>query len=375
LTSIRSRIQVTKGDSKLRNTASGVTEGLGRPERTAFIWHKVCRIVGSNASNRLEDRTLCFGRCVQFLYGTVRFLYRAACGVCKKFDWTPTFFVTVNDLESAISPEQLASALPTKGVNQCMNRAWSEEGRMEAMQGKICEILPETADDVFALVLAGGLEVLLPQKWGRKVLDVVSLGSDLEICGYAFCGLAGDPCVNAQFITNLTSRRSLSLREIPASPEASPCSPTPVGATPLAPPFAVVAFEQPEDERAAVPCSYPSSTPLLGNISHNLKLEQHCAPASVEALIAYVRILDLELPDLTHLMEESKQTYEQAVASYERHECLVANEFADASVDRQDRRRSWFRGFCRQTHGIQLWYRTRRGIRPWGPVGKKRRAL
>jgi hypothetical protein len=201
---------------------------------------------------------------------------------------------------------------------------------MEVIQGNICEILPETADDVFVLALAGGSEVLLPQKWVSTVLDVVSLGSDLEMCGYAFCALAGDPCVNAQFITNLTSRRSLSLRETPASPEASPCSPTPVGATPLAPPFTVVAFEQPEDERVAVPFSYPSSTPLLGNISHNLKLEQHSAPASVElaydglhraqALIAYVRILDLELPDLTHLMEESRQTYELAVASYERHE-------------------------------------------------------
>jgi hypothetical protein len=211
---------------------------------------------------------------------------------------------------------------------------------MEVMQGKICEILPETADDVFAWVLAGGLEVRLPQKWVRKVLDVVSLGSDLEICGYPYCGLAGAPCVNAEFITNLSSRRSLSLRETPASPEASPCSPSPspIGAAPLAPPFTVVGFEQ--DERIAVPFAYPSLTPLLGNI---LKSEQHSAATSVElgydglhraqALIAYVRILDLELSDLTYLMAESKRTYEQGVASYERHEYLVANEFADASVE------------------------------------------
>jgi hypothetical protein len=83
---------------------------------------------------------------------------------------------------------------------------------MEVIQWEICEILPETADDVFALVLAGGLEVRLPQTCVRKVFDVVLLRSDLEICGYAFCSLAGEPCVNAQFITNLSSRRSPSLR-------------------------------------------------------------------------------------------------------------------------------------------------------------------
>jgi hypothetical protein len=52
-----------------------------------------------------------------------------------------------------------------------------------------------------------------------------------------------------------------------------------------------------------------------------------------QALLGYVKILDLVGPNVGHLLEESKQTYAQALATYEKQDFSIAAELAAASAD------------------------------------------
>lgn len=50
-----------------------------------------------------------------------------------------------------------------------------------------------------------------------------------------------------------------------------------------------------------------------------------------QALLAYVTIVDLHVPDVSQLFDESKYTYQQAVSRYQKQEYAAADEFAAAS--------------------------------------------
>lgn len=52
-----------------------------------------------------------------------------------------------------------------------------------------------------------------------------------------------------------------------------------------------------------------------------------------QALLAYVKILDLGAPDVGDLLIEAKNLYEQALSTYDRQDFIVANELALASSD------------------------------------------
>lgn len=112
---------------------------------------------------------------------------------------------------------------------------------MDRIQGTVREILFKSDGGVCGFVIAGGLEVHFSMNQANQIAAIVSLGSRLELCGHPYQGLSGDPRLDAVFVRNLDSRRSVNLRSSPpqCSPEMPPTrSPTPPLAASLAPPEA-----------------------------------------------------------------------------------------------------------------------------------------
>ena len=239
----------------------------------------------------------------------------------------------------------------------------TEDG-MEIIHGTVREILPATDGAICAFVIDGGMEIHFPADRTREVAELVSLRSRLEICGMPYRGRSGDPRLDAQFIVNLDSRRFINLRD--SLPQQSPevpfmCSPTEAEAAPLAPPESERVLRGGENpigprdlvrgisERdwqnttrpANVTSSGQASVDPTRGLAHRVRDDKDAATRSIElaydslhraqALLAYVKIVDLQTPDLGQLLTESKHTYQQAISNYQKQEYAVANEFAAAS--------------------------------------------
>jgi hypothetical protein len=236
-----------------------------------------------------------------------------------------------------------------------------EEGEMEIIHGRIREILPAIDGTICGFVFDGGLEVHFSADGARQISGLISVGSRLEICGKSYRGPSGDPRVDAQFITNLDSNRFINLEDFPPrhDPEMSPsASPTPAEMASLAPPSSEIiegtASSLQQETMAAEISEYGGKETLLAYLSshasvkdtsvssaHRLHTEEDGAAKSIElaydglhraqALLAYVKIVDLQALDVSQLFNESKHTYQQAVSNYERRDYAVGSEFAAAS--------------------------------------------
>jgi hypothetical protein len=251
----------------------------------------------------------------------------------------------------------------TPVIDQKRSSRHTEDG-MEIIHGTVREILPATDGALCAFVIDGGMEIHFSADRTREVAGLVSLRSRLEICGTPYTGRSGDPHLDAQFIMNLDSRRFINLRD--SLPQQSPevpfmCSPTEAEAAPLAPPESERMLRDKENSigprdlwrgvsegvrqnssrRANVTSSGQPSADPTGSLAHRVRADKDAATRSVElaydslhraqALLAYVKIFDLQTPDLGQLLTESKHTYQQAILNYQKQEYAVADEFAAAS--------------------------------------------
>jgi hypothetical protein len=236
------------------------------------------------------------------------------------------------------------------------------EDKMEIVYGKIREILPESDGRMYGFVIDGGLEVHFPKDRARQVVALVPLGSRLEICGNPYRGPSGDPHIDAKFIMNLDSKRSVNLQGSPPPKEpemSSLCSSPSTEAASLAPPqtegtdntenslrrktSASVAAARSWQSNVQ-PANLASQTSLkdpVGSDGGHARTDEDGAARSIElaydglhrsqALLAYVKIVDLQAPDVSQMFDESRHTYQQAVSSYQKQDYAVANEFAAAS--------------------------------------------
>ncbi len=153
---------------------------------------------------------------------------------------------------SGVGPATQADRAPTCVSRNCAMRespdaqsaamrrtSTNVEDEMEIVYGRIREALPASNGEISGFVIDGGLEVHFPKDRAKQVAALVSLGSRLEICGNPYRGPSGDPHIEAKFITNLDSKRSVNLQDSPPwhEPEMSSlCAPTLAEATSLAPP-------------------------------------------------------------------------------------------------------------------------------------------
>jgi len=235
------------------------------------------------------------------------------------------------------------------------------EDKMEIIRGRIREILPAIDGTMCGFVIDGGLEVRFAADRARQISAIISVGSRLEICGNSYRGPSGDPRLDAQFITNLDLKRSVNLQDSPPlhNPEVSPsASPAPAETASLAPPKSEKAegscnsFQQ--ETWVAEPAEYNGKRNLTANRSSHTPFKDSLVSSSrrsgtdedgaarsielaydglhrAQALLAYVKIVDLQAPDVSQLFSESKYTYQQAISNYQKQEYGVASEFAAAS--------------------------------------------
>jgi len=234
---------------------------------------------------------------------------------------------------------------------------------MEIIHGKVREILPTTDGAMYGFVIDGGMEIRFSPEKAAQASSLISIGSRVEICGKFYRGTSGDPRLDAQFLTNLDSNRFVNLVEILSPlhhPEVSPSyRPTPVDAAPLAPPAnervgdsddstqqgtAVVRSGKQAQHKSIPSGKLLSQTPVedsLVNRSRRSRGNEDGAAKSIglaydgvhrsQALLAYIKTVDLQAPDVSELFDEAMHTYQQAVSSYERQDYEVASEFAAAS--------------------------------------------
>ncbi len=256
----------------------------------------------------------------------------------------------------------LLSLLWTTPVIDQRQSSRHAEDKMEIIRGTIRETIPAIDGKMCGFVMDGGMEVHFSPEKAAQVSPLISVGSRVEICGKSYRGISGDPRLDAQFITNLDSDRFVNLETPPPlhHPEVSTSNcPTAVEAAPLAPP----ASARVEDGDNSMPqgSTYVKSaeqarhTPILSakflshtafdgslvNRSRRSRANEDRAAKSIElaydgvhrsqALLAYVKIVDLQAPDVSQLFEEAMHTYQQAVSNYEKQDFEVASEFATAS--------------------------------------------
>jgi hypothetical protein len=214
---------------------------------------------------------------------------------------------------------------------------------MEQAFGTVRELVFGVGEEESAFVMDGGLEVHFSEAWSKHIFDFVRVGSKVEISGYAYCGMSGEPCIQAQSVLDVSSLRSVNLESPPLSPVASACSPVSPQAGASGP---LNSEEILEAEREALFFGLTCASSLSAIESrhpHPYDLSRKAAARSIElayegvhraqALMAYVRIVDLASPDTSHLLKESNLTYAQAIASFQREDFLVACEFAEASIE------------------------------------------
>jgi len=136
--------------------------------------------------------------------------------------------------------EDCATSDASDAKSAVMLRASTDrEDEMEIVYGTIREVLAASDGEISGFVIDGGLEVQFPKDRARQVAALVPLGSRLEICGNPYRGPSGDPRIDAKFITNLDSKRSVNLQNSPPPNEpemSSLCTPTSAEAASLAPP-------------------------------------------------------------------------------------------------------------------------------------------
>ena len=235
---------------------------------------------------------------------------------------------------------------------------------MEIINGSVREFVRSTAGALIGLIIDGGFEVRFPVEKSPLVVPIISIGSRVEIEGFADDGISSSVCLNASVVKNLDSGCSATLQDVfpPQKPEVSPLqSPAPSAAIPLAshrsaspaPDEDVSTSGGPQDRLLNLGWKRVSSTidllvsepihPRNRKAASPLDVDRDEATRSIEqaydalhrtqALLAYLKIVGLRGPDAGQLLNESKHTYEQALSHFQHREFSVACEFASASTD------------------------------------------
>ena len=284
-------------------------------------------------------------------------------GLATKYSVAGVGPATQADRPPACVSKNCATPESPDAKSAVMRRTATEvEDEMEIVYGRIREVLPASDGEISGFVIDGGLEVHIPKSSAKQVANLVPVGSRLEICGNPYRGPSGDPRIEAKFITNLDSKRSVNLQNSPPPNEPempSLCAPTPAETASLAPPQSETKDKtedsSPREDAASVPAeqSWPTGIPHanfasqtllknpVGRVPSHIRTDEDGAARAIElaydglhrsqALLAYVKIIDLQAPDVSQMFEESRRTYQQAVSSYQRQDYAVASEFAAAS--------------------------------------------
>jgi len=236
---------------------------------------------------------------------------------------------------------------------------------MQIVFGRVQKIRYRADGKTQGLLLDRGIEVVTPSSQSKSVSEVAGIGSSIEVHGWTRPGPAGGMYFEAAVIFNPDANLLVSLETLPPrphplhhDPEVPPATQPPKEAAPLAPlrpaelaiPMGAGSLHPVGAETGSErfePNSRKNHTESNGHHAiaalTGVAADQQGAIENIErayaalhrtqALLAYIKILDLVGPHVGPLLNESKQTYEQALAIYEKQDFAIAAELAAASVD------------------------------------------
>jgi hypothetical protein len=185
---------------------------------------------------------------------------------------------------------------------------------MPMVSGRIAKFLDDPQSDFHALILEDGQAVRFPPHYADSVFSLVQLGSHIRVEGVFLPASddSSDGYWEPALITNFDSHRSLSF-------SAPSCN---------------EALGMPED------CITPQSS---ASRAPNARPGDRCKAAEVigqsfdglhrvQAIVAYLHIMQRDVPGIGQLLDEAKHTYVQALERFQVGKIAAAREFAAASV-------------------------------------------
>jgi len=192
---------------------------------------------------------------------------------------------------------------------------------MRVIQGRVQRFLLGTPGQFNAFILDRGIEVRFPSAQLSQVSQIVEVGSNVEIQGWTLPGTAGAKRLDALTIMNSDSRRMVFIKQFPPPKDPgvpSSSIPTSGKSVPLGPPH--------HAEPGA------SRSPTREGAARDIE-RAYDSLHRTQAILAYVKIVDMKDPNVGELLEEAKRTYEQALSTYQKENFSAAGELAAASSD------------------------------------------
>jgi hypothetical protein len=231
---------------------------------------------------------------------------------------------------------------------------------MHAIRRRVASFLSNGSGKTKGLVLDNGIEVRFSPDESSRVSLIIGIGSPVEVHGWTRPGPMNEMRFDASAIKNCESNRIVFFENLPLPHD--PEVPPPSIATEEA-----ASLPLPPGEERAYPTPNPkslglrkgdSAAPVRGNslASRSSRTCQNHSGESAassqwtngeeaareieaaydglhrtQAILAYVKIVDLKDPDVGRLLEEARQTYQRAILSHQNADFTVAGELAAAS--------------------------------------------
>jgi len=233
---------------------------------------------------------------------------------------------------------------------------------MQVIQGKVQALLHGPAGEIAGLILDPGVEVRISPAQSVPFLPIIGVGSNVEIHGWTRPGPSGGMQFDAEAIANIDTDQLVCLKEspFPRDPEVSLVSPRRIErAAPLVPPSdmeraeaagleknpsGIEALYKEDSKRVQLAGSQPANAPENRGSRSAATVSwasREGAARSIEraydglhraqAMLAYVKIVDLEDPDAGQFLDEARSSYQQALSTYQREDFTAAAELAAAS--------------------------------------------
>lgn len=230
---------------------------------------------------------------------------------------------------------------------------------MQIIRGRVESFLDSCPGQINGFVLDSGIEVRFSSAESSRVSSLIEIGSPVEIRGWTRPAPAGEMEFEAASIKNSDSNQIVHVEHLPLphDPEVPPPSIATEEAASLPP----LPREQGR-RRALSGKSFGFMEGLSGSVKESESFhsqssnvaEKHPADTTpsnrwinreeaakeienaydalhrTQAILAYVKIVDLKDPDVGQLLEEARRCYEQALSIYQRAD-FAADELAAAS--------------------------------------------
>lgn len=197
--------------------------------------------------------------------------------------------------------------------------------RMEIISGRIDRLLTNSAAEVNGLVLDSGRAFAFPPEKAKELLQIVSIGTFVEIEASVPAGCPPGTQLDAARITNCLSGTFVTLSVLSTHTpgvRAEICPPPPPGTaySPLAPPRSTLASERDKHARAAIPQRATCAVEQAYDRLHRC-----------HAMLAFLKKSIHHFPNILQYLHESKRTYMQALTRYQAWDFEGACECAAAS--------------------------------------------